>query len=115
MMRLSGSVKLRCVSGLTLPDGCSVCSRCDSVFPLFDGLPVTHAPSQRSLVLRERMFYVRLRTLVKNRIVRAFNRYPEETSVLRRCADLFATAGRKQLTALAVSPPADRPQRRFHR
>ena len=104
MMRLSGSVKLRCVSGLTLPDGCSVCGRCDSVFPAFDGLHVTHAPSQRSLVLRERMFYVRLRTLVKNRIVTAFNRYPEETAVLRRCADLSGTAGRKQLTALAVSP-----------
>jgi hypothetical protein len=55
---------------------------------------------------------------VKNRIVTAFNRYPEETAVLRRCADLSGTAGRKQLTALAVSadrPPADRPQRRLHR
>ena len=56
------------------------------------------------MALRERIFYVRLRTMVKNRIVTAFDRYPEQTAVLRRCADLFGTAGRKQLAALAVSP-----------
>lgn len=73
-----------------------------------DLVPAAHAPSQRArevrLALRERIFYVRLRTMVKNRIVTTFDRYPEETAALRRCADLFGTAGRKQLAALAVSP-----------
>ena len=64
-----------------------------------DLVPVAHAPSQRArevrLALRERMFYVRLRTMVKNRIVTAFDRYPEQTAVLRRCTDLFGN-GREE-------------------
>jgi transposase len=31
---------------------------------------------------------VRLRTMVKNRIVTAFDRYPEQTAQLKRCSDL---------------------------
>ena len=72
-----------------------------------DLVPSAHAPSQRArelrLALRERMFYVRLRTMIKNRVVTVFDRYPEETAALRRCTDLFGAAGRKQLAALEVS------------
>jgi transposase len=72
-----------------------------------DLIPTAHAPSLRARearsALRERMFYVRLRTMVKNRIVTVFDRYPEETAQLKRCRDLFGTTGRKQLAALAVS------------
>jgi transposase len=72
-----------------------------------DLVPTAHAPSQRArelrLALRERMFYVRLRTMIKNRVVTIFDRYPEETAALRRCTDLFGAAGRKQLAALEVS------------
>jgi transposase len=72
-----------------------------------DLVPSAHAPSQRArdlrLALRERMFYVRLRTMIKNRVVTVFDRYPEETAALRRCTDIFGAAGRKQLAALEVS------------
>jgi transposase len=72
-----------------------------------DLVPTAHAPSHQArelrLALRERMFYVRLRTMVKNRIVTAFDRYPEQTAQLKRCTDLFGATGRKQLTELEVS------------
>jgi transposase len=72
-----------------------------------DLVPTAHASSrgarQIRLALRERMFYVRLRTMVKNRIVTAFDRYPEQTAMLKRCTDLFGGAGRKQLAALQLS------------
>jgi len=72
-----------------------------------DLVPKAHAPSHRARdlrsALRERMFFVRLRTMVKNRITTAFDRYPEETAQLRQVTDLFGVTGRKQLAALAVS------------
>lgn len=72
-----------------------------------DLVPMAHAPSHRArevrLALRERMFYVRLRTMVKNRVVTAFDRYPEQTAALKQCRDLFGTAGRKQLAEIEVS------------
>lgn len=72
-----------------------------------DLIPAAHAPSHRSRelrqALRERMFYVRLRTMAKNRIVTAFDRYPEETAALKQCKDLFGVAGRQQLAAIKVS------------
>lgn len=72
-----------------------------------DLVPMAHAPSHRARelrqALRERMFYVRLRTMVKNRIVTVFDRYPEQTARLKRRADLFGATGRKQLAALEVS------------
>lgn len=49
------------------------------------------------------MFYVRLRTMVKNRIVTVFDRYPEQTAQLRKLGDLFGKAGRQELAALSVS------------
>ena len=73
-----------------------------------DLVPEAWAPSERArelrVALRERMFYVRLRTMVKNRIVTVFDRYPEQTVQLKKLTDLFGKAGREQLVGLPVSP-----------
>ncbi|WP_394890073.1 IS110 family transposase [Mesorhizobium sp. AaZ16] len=73
-----------------------------------DLVPEAWAPSEQArelrLALRERMFYVRLRTMVKNRVVTVFDRYPEQTVRLKKLADLFGKTGRKQLAELPVSP-----------
>ena len=72
-----------------------------------DLVPEAYAPSEKArelrVALRERMFYVRLRTMVKNRIVTVFDRYPEQTAQLRKLGDLFGKAGRQQFAALGVS------------
>jgi transposase len=72
-----------------------------------DLVPQAWAPGERArdlrIALRERMFYVRLRTMMKNRIVTVFDRYPEQTAQLRKMVDLFGKGGRQQLAAIAVS------------
>lgn len=72
-----------------------------------DLVPEAWAPRETArelrIALRERMFYVRLRTMVQNRIVTVFDRYPEQTAQLRKLGDLFGKAGRQQLAALSVS------------
>ena len=72
-----------------------------------DLVPEAYAPSQKArelrIALRERMFYVRLRTMVKNRVVTVFDRYPEQTAQLKKLGDLFGKVGRQQLAALNVS------------
>lgn len=72
-----------------------------------DLVPVAYVPGEaaRTLrqALRERMFYVRLRTMVKNRVVTIFDRYPEQTRALREVTDLFGKAGRAHLALLSVS------------
>lgn len=70
-------------------------------------VPEAWAPGDKArelrLALRERMFYVRLRTMTKNRIVTVFDRYPEQTAQLKKLSDLFGKAGRQQLAAIEVS------------
>ncbi|WP_322790890.1 IS110 family transposase [Rhizobium indigoferae] len=72
-----------------------------------DLVPEAWAPSERSrdlrVALRERMFYVRLRTMTKNRIATVFDRYPEQTAQLKKLGDLFGKAGRVQLAQVNVS------------
>lgn len=72
-----------------------------------DLVPEAWAPSEAArdlrLALRERIFYVRLRTMVKNRVVTIFDRYPEETAKLRKVTDLFGRTGRAQLAEVRVS------------
>jgi transposase len=72
-----------------------------------DLLPTAHVPStaarEMRQMLRERTFFVRLRTMAKNRIVTIFDRYPEEVRKLRPKADQFCKAGRAQLATLPVS------------
>lgn len=58
----------------------------------------------RSL-LRERMFFVRLRTMTKNRITTIFDRYPEETRKLKAQTDLFGKKGREQLSSIQLRDP----------
>jgi len=72
-----------------------------------DLVPEAWVPSERSqdlrVALRERMFYVRLRTMTKNRIVTVFDRYPEQTAQLKKLGDLFGKAGRTQHGGVNVS------------
>lgn len=72
-----------------------------------DLVPQAWAPSDKArelrVALRERMFYVRLRTMTKNRIVTVFDRYPEQTAQLKKLGDLFGKAGRIQLAQVDVS------------
>ncbi|GLS30854.1 hypothetical protein GCM10007937_25630 [Mesorhizobium albiziae] len=72
-----------------------------------DLVPEAWAPGGRArelcIAFRERMFYVRLSTMVKNWIVAVFDRYREQTVQLKTLGDLFNKAGRQQLTALRVS------------
>lgn len=72
-----------------------------------DLVPEAWAPGERArelrVALRERMFYVRLRTMTKNCIVTVFDRYPEQTALLKELGDLFGKAGRIQLAQVNVS------------
>lgn len=72
-----------------------------------DLIPEAYVPGEaaRELrqALRERIFFVRLRTMVKNRVVTIFDRYPEQTRALRQMSDLFGKIGRGQLELLSVS------------
>lgn len=72
-----------------------------------DMIPKAHVPSLQArnmrTVLRERMFFVRLRTMVKNRIHTIFDRYPEETKKFKPQTDLFGKEGREQLKNVKVS------------
>ncbi len=72
-----------------------------------DLVPEAWAPTEKArdlrVALRERMFYVRLRTMVKNRVVTVFDRYPEQTAQLKKLGDLFSKTGLQQLATLNVS------------
>ena len=74
-----------------------------------DLIPKAHVPSPKARimrqVLRERMFFVRLRTMTKNRIHTIFDRYPDEKRKLKSSTqtDLFGSEGRKQLNMIKVS------------
>ena len=58
-------------------------------------------------LLRERIYFVRTRTMTKNRITTVFDRYPEEKSKFKSWTDLFGIRGRKQLDSIKISE-ADR-------
>lgn len=72
-----------------------------------DLVPDAWAPSDKArrlrAALRERMFYVRLRTMTKNRVVTVFDRYPEQTPQLNKRGDLFGKAGRVELANVKLS------------
>ena len=58
-------------------------------------------------LLRERIYFVRLRTMTKNRITTIFDRYPEEARKEKAKTDLFGKKGRAQLENIELRP-ADR-------
>jgi transposase len=70
-----------------------------------DLLPEAYVPGQatRSVknVLRQRMFFVRVRTMVKNRIWHLVDRYPELVSSMP-CKELFSKQGLEWLKAIPV-------------
>lgn len=72
-----------------------------------DLMPTAHVPGQfaRALrsALRERMYFVRMRTMIKNRVHTIFDRYPEEAKPLKPQTDLFGKAGREQLKQMNLS------------
>lgn len=53
-------------------------------------------------LLRERIFFVRMRTMAKNRITTIFDRYPEETKQFKAQTDLFGKKGRNQLSEVGL-------------
>jgi transposase len=72
-----------------------------------DLMPIAHVPGKYArelrLALRERIYFVRLRTMVKNRIHTIFDCYPEEVKKLKLKTDLFGKAGREQLKTMSLS------------
>ena len=72
-----------------------------------DLIPQAYVPSEKARelrqALRERIFFVRLRTMAKNRVVTIFDRYPEETKEMRELSDMFGKEGREQLREVNVS------------
>lgn len=53
-------------------------------------------------LLRERIFFVRMRTMAKNRITTIFDRYPEEVRQFKAQTDLFGKKGREQLESIDI-------------
>lgn len=54
-------------------------------------------------LLRQRIFFVQMRTKVKNRIVTIIDRYPEEVQKWRAVTDQFGKKGRDQIETLNLS------------
>ena len=71
-----------------------------------DLLPRAYAPSRETrdikYVLRQRMFYVRVKTMVKSRIYELLDRHPEILSEAPEVSDLFGTAGVKWLSQVVL-------------
>ena len=56
-------------------------------------------------LLRERIFFVRMRTMAKNRITTIFDRYPEQVQKFKAQTDLFGKKGRHQLEKIELRSP----------
>ncbi|MEO0250147.1 MAG: IS110 family transposase [candidate division WOR-3 bacterium] len=73
-----------------------------------DLLPEAYVPSQAARqarnVLRQRMFFIRVRTMVKNRIWHLLDRYPELANS-RPCEELFSRQGLSWLKTISVKGP----------
>jgi len=74
-----------------------------------DLMPTAHVPGKftRELrsALRQRIYFVRIRTMIKNRVHTVFDRYPEELKKLnlKPKTDLFGKAGREQIQQIQLS------------
>ena len=75
-----------------------------------DLIPEAHVPNKeiRTIrsVLRQRMFFVRMRTMVKNRIHTLVDRYPEIERVKGMKADLFGKTGMRWMKSIDLPPEA---------
>lgn len=69
-------------------------------------LPRAYAPGKQTReiknILRQRMFFVRMQTMVKNRIYDILDRHPEMVSQATEMSDLFGTAGIRWLNQVAL-------------
>ncbi|MCM8826887.1 MAG: IS110 family transposase [Candidatus Omnitrophica bacterium] len=74
-------------------------------------IPEAYVPSKQTRkakdILRQRMFFIRLRTMVKNRILMILERHPEIKD-RPGVVDLFGKTGRRWLGALKLSLPDDK-------
>lgn len=74
-------------------------------------IPEAYVPSKQTRkakdILRQRMFFIRLRTMVKNRIFMILDRHPEIKD-RPQVVDLFGKTGRRWLGVLRLSPPDDK-------
>jgi hypothetical protein len=72
-----------------------------------DLLPKAYAPSKQTRdiknILRQRMFFVRIQTMVKNRIYDILDRHPEVLSQVPDASDLFGAAGMQWLGQTTLS------------
>lgn len=75
-----------------------------------DLIPEAHVPNKEIRiirgVLRQRMFFVRMRTMVKNRIHTLVDRYPEIERAKGMKADLFGKAGMEWMRSIDLPPEA---------
>jgi hypothetical protein len=71
-----------------------------------DLLPRAYAPCKKTRdiknTLRQRMFYVRVQTMVKNRIYDILDRHPEVLSEAPKVSDLFGAVGMKWLSQVVL-------------
>ncbi|MCM8793464.1 MAG: transposase, partial [Candidatus Omnitrophica bacterium] len=74
-------------------------------------IPEAYVPSKQTRkakdILRQRMFFIRLRTMVKNRIFMILDRH-SEIKDRPQVVDLFGKTGRRWLGVLRLSPPDDK-------
>ena len=71
-----------------------------------DLLPRAYAPSKQTRefknILRQRMFFVRIQTMVKNRIYDILDRHPDELRRAPEVSDLFGAVGMQWLSQTAL-------------
>ena len=74
-------------------------------------LPRAYAPSKQTRdfknILRQRMFFVRVQTMVKNRIQDILARHPEIVSQDTDVSDLFGSKGMQRLSRIKLPTPDD--------
>jgi transposase len=75
-------------------------------------LPEAYVPNKETReaknILRQRMFFVRVQTMVKNRIYTILDRHPEIVSQAPDVSDLFGASGMEWLRQAALPGPDDR-------
>lgn len=74
-------------------------------------LPRAYAPSKQTRdiknILRQRMFFVRLQTMIKNQIYNIPDRNPEALTQAPEVSDLFGAAGMRWLSHVAIAGEDD--------
>lgn len=107
-VQLAHPLKVRAIAEARIKTDC-IDSRILTHLLRCDLLPTAYVrpKAQRTaqLILRQRMFFVRLQTMVKNRIHVLVDRQPEVRERAAEFSDLFGTAGLAWLRSLALPAP----------